>query len=125
MLGESAGARLGLLIEVPLSPLAPFPACSFLISLASVAIEEVEQELPQELSGSLIALHELSRNEARFPTDFMFRLTKEEAKFLRSQFVISNVTPQTGRRGGRRHLPYAFTEQGVAMLSGVLKVNTR
>ena len=45
----------------------------------------------------------------------MFRLSKEEAEFLRSQFVISN----TGR-GGRRYQPYAFTEQGVAMLSSVL-----
>jgi len=45
----------------------------------------------------------------------MFRLTKEEADALRSQFVTSN----TGR-GGRRYLPYVFTEQGVAMLSGVL-----
>jgi hypothetical protein len=45
----------------------------------------------------------------------MFRLTIKEADALRSQFAISN-TP----RGGRRYLPYAFTEQGVAMLSGVL-----
>ena len=45
---------------------------------------------------------------------FMFRLTKTEAEALRSQFAISN----TGR-GGRRYLPFAFTEQGVAMLSSV------
>jgi hypothetical protein len=45
----------------------------------------------------------------------MFRLTKEESEFLRSQFAISNT-----ERGGRRYLPYAFTEQDVAMLSGVL-----
>ena len=43
----------------------------------------------------------------------MFQFTKNEAKSLRSQFAISN-------RGGRRYLPYAFTEQGVAMLSSVL-----
>jgi hypothetical protein len=55
------------------------------------------------------------RNAARFPEDFMFRLTAEEAAGLRSQFVISNP------RGGRRVLPYAFTEQGVAMLSSVLR----
>lgn len=57
----------------------------------------------------------VARNNKRFPKDFMFRLTKEEAESLRSQFVTSN----TGH-GGRRHLPYVFTEQGVAMLSSVL-----
>src|SRR6185436_5497352 len=68
---------------------------------------------------------QVSRNKKRFPADFMFRLTKEEAEFLRSQFVISKslrsqfATSNTGR-GGRRYLPYAFTEQGVAMLSSVL-----
>lgn len=57
----------------------------------------------------------VSRNKKRFPEDFMFRLTKKEAEFLRSQFATSNIG-----RGGRRFLPYAFTEQGVAMLSTVL-----
>lgn len=55
------------------------------------------------------------RNAERFPADFMFQLTPEEFASLTSQFVTSNS------RGGRRHLPYAFTEQGVAMLSGVLR----
>ena len=58
---------------------------------------------------------QVTRNRTRFPEDFMFRLTKDEAESLRLQFATSN----TGR-GGRRHLPYAFTEQGVAMLSSVL-----
>ena len=58
---------------------------------------------------------QVTRNKKRFPEDFMFRLTKEEAEALRSQFVISNIG-----RGGRRYLPRAFTEQGVAMLSTVL-----
>ena len=58
---------------------------------------------------------QVSRNRKRFPDDFMFRLTKEEAEALRSQFVTSNAG-----RGGRRYLPHAFTEQGVAMLSSVL-----
>jgi len=58
---------------------------------------------------------QVTRNKKRFPKDFMFRLTKEEAESLRSQFVISSLG-----HGGRRHLPYAFTEQGVAMLSSVL-----
>lgn len=55
------------------------------------------------------------RNRARFPSDFMFRLTAPEEERLISQIVISN-----SGRGGRRHRPYAFTEQGVAMLSSVL-----
>jgi len=57
----------------------------------------------------------VTRNRRRFPEDFMFQLTKEEDRFLRSQFVTS----KTGR-GGRRYRPYVFTEQGVAMLSSVL-----
>ena len=57
----------------------------------------------------------VKRNRNRFPEDFMFRLTQEEADALTSQFAISNK-----RRGGRRTLPYVFTEQGVAMLSSVL-----
>jgi hypothetical protein len=57
----------------------------------------------------------VNRNLKRFPDDFMFRLTEDEYRFLRSQIATSN-----GSRGGRRYLPYVFTEQGVAMLSGVL-----
>ncbi len=59
----------------------------------------------------------VKRNVARFPKDFMFQLSDEETNALRSQFVISK---QNGK-GGRRFLPYAFTEQGVAMLSSVLR----
>jgi hypothetical protein len=55
------------------------------------------------------------RNRARFPEDFMFQLNNQEFIRLRCQ----NGTSKTGR-GGSRYLPYAFTEQGVAMLSGVL-----
>lgn len=57
----------------------------------------------------------VKRNLDRFPDDFMFQLEKDEWESLRSQTVIS----KTGR-GGRRYAPYAFTEQGVAMLSSVL-----
>ena len=56
----------------------------------------------------------VKRNKLRFPPDFMFQLSKDESDSLRSQIVISK------RRGGRRYPPYAFTEQGVAMLSSVL-----
>jgi len=57
------------------------------------------------------------RNIDRFPEDFMFRLTAEEVSALRFQFGMS----KPGARGGRRYLPYVFTEQGVAMLSSVLR----
>jgi len=81
----------------------------------------------------------VKRNIKRFPPDFMFELTLEEYNSLRSQFVTSNVfgslrtqiaalekhslrtqIATSKGRGGRRYLPYAFTEQGVAMLSGIL-----
>ena len=58
----------------------------------------------------------VKRNIDRFPMDFMFQLTSEEAGSLRFQIGISK--PQG--RGGRRYMPYVFTEQGVAMLSSVL-----
>jgi hypothetical protein len=57
----------------------------------------------------------VKRNQERFPSDFMYKLTLAEGKSLTSQIAMS----KTGR-GGRRTTPYAFTEQGVAMLSSVL-----
>src|ERR1700674_5141446 len=58
---------------------------------------------------------QVKRNAERFPSDFAFQLTEEEGEFLMSQIVISNAG-----RGGRRKLPWVFTEHGVAMLSSVL-----
>jgi hypothetical protein len=55
----------------------------------------------------------VKRNHERFPEDFMFQLSREEYDSLRFHF-------ETSKRGGRRYLPYAFTENGVAMLSSVL-----
>jgi hypothetical protein len=79
----------------------------------------------------------VKRNIDRFPPDFMFELTEEELENLRSQFVTSSSRSQlvtlkdtpnlksqiaiSSSHGGRRTLPYAFTEQGVAMLSSVLR----
>jgi hypothetical protein len=57
----------------------------------------------------------VKRNKDRFPSDFMFQLTKSEWENLRSQIVISS-----DNYGGRRYIPYVFTEQGIAMLSGLL-----
>ena len=71
----------------------------------------------------------VKRNIMRFPSDFMFQLTKDEYKNLGFQFetpernsslTSQNVTFKTGRGQHRKFMPYAFTEQGVAMLSGVL-----
>ncbi len=76
------------------------------------------------LDSDLAALYQVTtgnlnkavkRNQERFPEDFMFRLSREETESL----IFQNGIPN-GRRGGTRFLPYAFTEQGVAMLSGVL-----
>lgn len=58
---------------------------------------------------------QVKRNIERFPDDFMFQLTKDEYDSLKCHFGISN------QRGGDRRLPYAFTEQGIAMLSGLLR----
>jgi hypothetical protein len=74
------------------------------------------------LDADLAALYEVptghlnravKRNLGRFPSDFMFRINRNEARLLKCQFGISSW-------GGRRGYPYAFTEQGVAMLSSVL-----
>lgn len=90
------------------------------------------------LDFDLASLYEVStkalnqavkRNIKRFPSDFMFRLTASEWKYIRSQTMTASendgilrsqfVTSKPGS-GGTRYIPYAFTEQGVAMLSGIL-----
>jgi len=64
----------------------------------------------------------VKRNIRRFPDDFMFQLTSAEYEHLRFQFGISNMRCQNiaSGRGGRKYIPFAFTEQGIAMLSSVL-----
>ena len=70
----------------------------------------------------------VKRNTQRFPIDFMFQLTKEEYETLISQFAISNNNKSLifkngiskSKRGGRRSMPYVFTEHGILMLSSVL-----
>ena len=61
-------------------------------------------------------IEQVKRNIERFPADFMFQLSRDEAAALRSQTATSGAG-----RGGRRYAPYVFTEHGVAMLSGVLR----
>ncbi len=71
----------------------------------------------------------VQRNIERFPADFMFQLTEDEVRILSSEIASSNAgesnlksqTVISSCHGGRRHRPYAFTEQGVAMLSSVLR----
>ena len=72
-------------------------------------------ELYQVTTGNLNKA--VKRNIRRFPPDFMFQLTKDEFNKLRSDLIFQNGTSNWG---GTRKLPYAFTEQGLAMLSGVL-----
>ena len=74
----------------------------------------------------------VKRNRERFPDDFMFQLNADETGFLRSQFVTlekerrtnwSQIVTSSEKHRGKRYRPYAFTEQGIAMLSSVLKSN--
>lgn len=76
----------------------------------------IDTDLAQLYEVQTYRLNEaVKRNRKRFPSDFMFQLSKKETESLTSQFAISKKG-----RGGRRTLPYAFTEHGVAMLSSVL-----
>lgn len=76
----------------------------------------IDSDLAELYEAATYRLNEaVKRNRRRFPADFMFQLSKKEAESLTSQFAMSKKS-----RGGRRTLPYAFTEQGVAMLSSVL-----
>jgi ORF6N domain-containing protein len=76
----------------------------------------LSQHLAQLYGVSVSALNQaVKRNRGRFPADFMFQLRREEFENLKSQIVTSSWG------GARRALPFAFTEQGVAMLSSVLR----
>ena len=76
----------------------------------------IDKDLAELYDVSTKALNQaVKRNIERFPSEFMFQLNSYEFDSLRSQIVTSN------QKGGRRYLPYAFTEQGVAMLSAVLR----
>ena len=84
-----------------------------------VVIREKKVMLDRDLAAlygvaTKVLVQSVKRNIGRFPLDFMFQLTAHEFRSLRSQFVTSKP------RGGRRTAPFAFTEEGVAMLSSVL-----
>ena len=97
---------------------------------AVVSLAEIEQRIltlrgqKVMLDSDLAELYDVStkrlneqvrRNAARFPPDFMFQLSADEARSLRSQFATSKQG-----RGGRRYLPYAFTEHGAITLANVV-----
>jgi phage regulator Rha-like protein len=80
----------------------------------------LDNDLAEVYSVTTKRLNEqVRRNIDRFPEDFMFQLTEQEFESLRSQFATSNK-----QRGGRRYLPYAFTEHGAVMLASVLNSPT-
>jgi phage regulator Rha-like protein len=85
----------------------------YLIRGHKVMLDADLAELYQVLTKNLNLA--VRRNQNRFPEDFMFQLTTDETESLRLQIATSNKG-----RGGRRYLPYAFTQEGVAMLSSVL-----
>ena len=94
-------------------PLEPIENRILLIRGCKVMISNYLAELYEVEPRSLIQA--VKRNQERFPPDFMFQLTDREIEILKSQIVISSWG------GARRANPYAFTEQGVAMLSSVLR----
>lgn len=90
------------------------------IEKAILLIRKHKVMLDADLAGlygveTRVLVQAVKRNLERFPEDFMFQLSREEFAVLRSQIVTSS------NWGGRRYPPYAFTEQGVAMLSSVLR----
>jgi hypothetical protein len=100
--------------SIELIPLERIQNSIFLIRGEKVMLDSHLAELYRVDTGTLNRA--VKRNADRFPEDFMFQLTEDEVKSLRCQIGISNAG-----RGGRRYLPYVFTEQGVAMLSSVLR----
>jgi ORF6N domain len=99
-----------------MSPVQPIPSIPVEDAILAIRGQKVllDADLAPLYGVTVRALNQaVKRNLARFPPDFMFELTADEGKSLRSQFVTSKG------HGGRRYLPRAFTEQGVAMLSSV------
>ena len=98
--------------EKSIVPIERIAAQIYLIRSEQVMLDSDLAELYHVETGALVRA--MKRNLDRFPEDFAFQLSKEEFEDLRSQIGISSW-------GGRRYAPYAFTEQGVAMFSGILR----
>jgi hypothetical protein len=99
-------------VKSGLIPLASITQCIVLLRNQKVLLDADLAELYGVPTKVLVQA--VKRNADRFPDDFMFQLDASEWESLRSQSVTSNIG-----RGGRRYAPYAFTEQGVAMLLAV------
>ena len=91
------------------------------LALNPRSINHSRRRLGRSLVTRGALLQAVRRNRNRFPPDFIFQLDNQELASLKSQSVISSLPRQ---RGGRRHRNWAFTEQGVAMLSSVLRSAT-
>jgi hypothetical protein len=82
----------------------------------------IDRDLAEIYGVTTMRLNEqVKRNLKRFPDNFMFQLTPEEWTNLISQIAISSFPYETNRWGGRRKIPFAFTEHGTIMLASVLK----
>ena len=104
---------------VKLKPLAPSANIARSITVLRSQRVILDTELAALYGVTTKRLNEqVKRNAQRFPEEFMFQLTAAEATALRSQIATSKITP-TGR-GGRRYLPYAFTEHGAIMAATIL-----
>ena len=120
------------LVPVPMSaPVAPIVIDDAFIKSRILTIRGVQVMLDRDLAViygvETKALNQaVKRNAERFPESFMFQLSSVESEKWKSQIVTSNLTPkeEAGLRMGLRRPPYAFTEQGIAMLSAVLKSKT-
>ena len=114
--------------QVESAPLQPLENIENLIQVIRGKQVILDRDLARLYSVETGRLNEqVKRNIERFPADFMFQLTKEEAELSRSQFAISSDEKILKSQiaisswGGTRKLPYAFTENGIAMLSSVLR----
>lgn len=117
---ENTGSEHDTLVEHGNIRLKPTIVLQSLIGSRILILRDLRVMLDADLAElygvqTKVLVQAVKRNIQRFPADFMFQLTTEEFAALRSQ----TVTSKPGR-GGRRSAPYAFTEQGVAMLSSVL-----
>ncbi len=122
----------------PLIPVSPMPSPVVPVAIDDdfiksriLTVRDVQVMLDRDLAViygvETKALNQaVKRNAERFPESFMFRLSSVESEKWKSQIVTSNLTPkeEAGLRMGLRRPPYAFTEQGIAMLSAVLKSKT-
>lgn len=115
----SMASKKSKLIDMPVLPAERIASSIYLIRGQKVMLDSDLSKLYGVLTKNLNLA--VRRNARRFPTDFMFQLSEEEGDGLRLQIATAKIASTTVGRGGRRSPPFAFTEQGVAMLSSALK----